>query len=89
MKLTTETLRQVIINEIKSLLNEDNVEKLFDDYQSLKLEYDVAKFENNYEKMNEISEDLQNLGIDVLTVMHKDDPRGDEIDNFIFTELDV
>jgi hypothetical protein len=39
--------------------------------------------------MNEISEDLQNLGIDVLTVMHKDDPRGDEIDNFIFTELDV
>ena len=89
MKLATETLKQMIINEIRGLLNEDNVEGLFADYQSLKKEYDVAKSESDYETMNRVSEDLQNLGEDVLMVMDKDDPRGEDIIHFIYTVLDV
>jgi len=87
MKLSTETLKQIIINEIRGLLNEDNVEGLFADYQSLKQEYDVAKGEGDYETMNRVSEDLQNLGEDVLMVMDKDDPRGDDIIDFIYSDL--
>jgi len=87
MKLSTETLKQMIINEIRGLLNEDNVEGLFADYQSLKQKYEIAKDEGDYETMNQASEELKVLGEDILMVMDKDDPRGEDIIDFIYNVL--